>query len=68
MASLNVFRISAWALRLLGGVPHVLLNCGCLKSLGSDMYTHRLLSSSFSWIIFRILKVIPKRNYLGAYG
>ena len=31
--------------------------------------THRPLSSSFVWFIFRILyKVIPKRNYLGAGG
>ena len=37
-------------------------------SLG--VVTHRPLSSSFLlWFIFRILyQVIPKRNYLGAYG
>ena len=29
--------------------------------------THRLLSSSFLWFI-ESCKVIPKKNYLGAYG
>ena len=31
--------------------------------------THRLLSSSFLWLIYvESYKVIPKRNYYGAYG
>ena len=32
------------------------------------MVPHRPLSSSFLWFISRSYKVIPKRNYLGAYG
>ena len=30
--------------------------------------THRPLSSSFLWFMFKSYKVLPKRNYLGAYG
>ena len=39
------------------------------NSLYKSGFTHRPLSSSFSWLVFRILQgIIPKRNYLGAYG
>ena len=40
----------------------------CTRILAA-LYTHRPLSSSFLWLLFRLLyKVIPRRNYLGAFG
>ena len=52
--------------------PQTVQHCGTVPASKAQPPTpsHRPLSGSFLWFIFRIhfKRVIPKRSYLGAYG